>query len=51
MRETSMNGHDEHSTLSSSRANDNVARLVAYFSPYLFWGTVAAIAAGLFLLG
>ncbi len=34
-----------------SRANDNVARAVAYFGPYLFWTAVGAIGCGILLLG
>lgn len=34
-----------------SRANDNAARVVAYFGPYLFWCTVGLIASGILLLG
>ena len=45
MREMSMNGH-EQAFVSS---NERVARLVAYLSPYLFWGTVSIIAGGIWL--
>ena len=46
-----MNGHDDNGAAAYSRANDNVARLIAYLSPYLFWGAVGVITAGIFLLG
>jgi hypothetical protein len=46
-----MNGHDDNSAVVYSRANDNAARLIAYLSPYLFWGAVGAIVTGIFLLG
>lgn len=50
MRETSMNGHDEEAVV-YSRVNDNAARVIAYFGPYLFWSAVGVIAAGILLLG
>jgi len=50
MRETYMNGHDEEAVV-FSRANDNAARLIAYFGPYLFWCAVGVIASGILLLG
>ncbi|MEQ8860671.1 MAG: hypothetical protein RIC56_18670 [Pseudomonadales bacterium] len=34
-----------------SRANENAARVVAYFGPYLFWGAVGLIGSGILLLG
>lgn len=46
-----MNGHEENPAVAYSRANDNAARVIAYLSPYLFWGTVSMIAAGIFMLG
>ena len=46
-----MNGHYEQPAVAYSRTNDNAARVIAYLSPYLFWGTVGAIATGIFLLG
>lgn len=45
-----MNGHDDEATMSYSRANDNAARIIAYLSPYLVWGTIGAIASGILLL-
>jgi len=50
MRETYMNGHDEDA-VAYSRANDNAARVIAYFGPYLFWGAVGVIASAILLLG
>lgn len=46
-----MNAHDDNPVIADSRANDNAARMIAYLSPYLFWGTVGVIAVGIFLLG
>ena len=46
MREMSMNGQGER----YQRSHDNVARVVAYLSPYLFWGVVGAIVGALMLL-
>lgn len=46
-----MNGHDEGSTAAYSRSNDTAARVIAYLSPYLFWGTVGMIATGILMLG
>jgi hypothetical protein len=46
-----MNGHDDQSAMVYSRANDNAARVIAYLSPFLFWGTVGVITTGIFLLG
>lgn len=34
-----MNGHEER----YSRSNDAVARVIAFLSPYLFWGTLGVI--------
>ena len=45
MREMSMNGHDQ----SYVRSNETAARMVAYLSPYLFWGMVSVIAGGIWL--
>jgi hypothetical protein len=39
-----MNGHDE-----SMRSNEMAARVIAYFSPYMFWGTVGIICSGVLL--
>ncbi len=50
MRETSMNGHDDEAVV-YGRANDNAARIIAYFGPYLFWCTVGVIASAILLLG
>lgn len=44
-----MNGHDDE--LVCSRAHDGAARVIAYFGPYLFWGTVSVLAGGILLLG
>ena len=41
-----MNGHQER----YERSHDAVAKIVAYLSPYLFWGTVGAIVSGIVLL-
>lgn len=46
-----MNGPEDNPVLTYSRANDSAARVIAYFSPYLFWGTVSVIAAGIFMIG
>lgn len=46
-----MNGHEDIPAVAYSRANDNAARVVAYLSPYLFWGTVGMLATGIFMLG
>jgi len=51
MREMSVNGFK--STVVGEpcvRANETVARLVAYLGPYLFWGVVTTIAGGILLL-
>ena len=32
------------------RSQDNTARLIVYFGPYLLWGTVGAVVGGLMLL-
>jgi hypothetical protein len=45
-----MNGYDDDSGVSCSRANDNAARVIAYLSPFLFWGTVGMITTGILLL-
>jgi len=50
MRETFMNGHDEEAVV-FSRANDNAARVIAYFGPYLFWSAVSVIASAILLFG
>jgi len=34
-----MNGHDER----YDRSQDAVAKVIAFLSPYLFWGAVGAI--------
>ena len=41
-----MNGHGER----YQRSQDNVARLIVYFGPYLLWGTLGAVLGGLVLL-
>jgi hypothetical protein len=46
-----MNGHDDNSALACSRANETAARVIAYLSPYLFWGAVGVITTGIVLLG
>jgi hypothetical protein len=46
-----MNGPDDNHVAAYGRANDNAARLIAYLSPFLFWGTVGMLATGIFLLG
>ena len=46
MRETSMNGHEER----YDRSHDALAKAIAFLSPYLFWGTVGALTAGIVLL-
>ena len=50
-----MNGHinrqDDQGTVVYVRGHDNGARVLAYLSPVLFWGTVGALAGGIFLLG
>jgi hypothetical protein len=40
-----MNGHEER----YDRSQDNTAKLIAFLSPYLFWGTVGALL-GIFVL-
>jgi hypothetical protein len=40
-----MNGQGER----YERSQDNVARLIVYFGPYLLWGTVGALV-GAFML-
>jgi hypothetical protein len=32
------------------RRNERVAQLLAYLSPYLFWGTVCTLTGGIWLL-
>lgn len=46
MREMSMNGHEQ----SYIRSNETAARVVAYLSPYLFWGVLGAIVGAIWLL-
>lgn len=41
-----MNGHGER----YERSHDNVARVIAFLSPYLFWGLVGCIVGGIMLL-
>ena len=41
-----MNGHDE----SLARSNEMAARVIAYLSPYIFWGTVGIIFSGVVFL-
>lgn len=41
-----MNGLDE----SLMRSNEMTARVIAYLSPYMFWGTVGIICGGVVLL-
>ncbi len=48
MRETFMKDEE---AVAYSRANENAARFVAYFGPYLFWGAVGLICSGMLLLG
>lgn len=45
-----MNGQDEEAAV-YSRADDNAARVIVYFGPYLFWGAVGVITSGILLLG
>lgn len=40
---------DEDATMYSP-ANETAARVVVYFGPYLFWGTVGLIGCGIVLL-
>ena len=44
MREMYMNAQEE------PYANETIARLIAYLSPYLFWGMVGVICASVWLL-
>lgn len=44
-----MNGQDEQAAV-YSRANDNAARAIAYFGPYLFWGAMTVVTSAVFLL-
>jgi len=37
--------------LGLGEANENVARLVAYLGPYLFWGSVGCALTGVWLMG
>lgn len=46
-----MNGQEHQVAASYGRTNDNAARAIAYFSPILFWGMVAFIAGGIFMIG
>lgn len=46
-----MNGQDRQAAAAYGRTNDNMARAIAYFSPLLFWGVVAVIVGGIFVLG
>ena len=41
-----MNGHDE----SLAGSNEMAARVIAYLSPYMFWGTVGIILSGVLFL-
>ena len=41
-----MNGPQER----YDRSDDTAAKVIAFLSPYLFWATVGAIAAGILLL-
>ena len=51
MRELSVNGYKNTAVGEPClRANENVARLVAYLGPYLFWGVVATIGGGILLI-
>jgi len=45
MREMSMNGHEQ----SCIQSNETAARVVAYLSPYLFWGVLGLIGGGIWL--
>jgi hypothetical protein len=45
-----VNGQRDDGEAFYGRANENVARAVAYFGPYLFWGTIAVIASGILML-
>ena len=41
-----MNGHEERFV----HSNETAARMIAYLSPYLFWGTVGVICVSIWLL-
>ena len=41
-----MDGQDER----YAHSNETAARMIAYLSPYLFWGTVGLICASIWLL-
>ena len=41
-----MNVHED----SIATSNETAARVIAYLSPYLFWGTVGVICIGVLLL-
>jgi hypothetical protein len=41
-----MNGPQER----YERSDDRAAKMIAFLSPYLFWATVGAIAAGIVVL-
>lgn len=50
MREDVMNvREDDGGAVTYSRSNDNVARLIAYLGPYLFWGTLCVLTSGVML--
>jgi hypothetical protein len=49
-KEQYVNGHREDGEAFYARANENAARAVAYFGPYLFWGTVGVIVGGIVML-
>lgn len=40
-----MQGHGER----YERSDDNMARMIVYFGPYLLWGTLGALAGGMML--
>jgi hypothetical protein len=46
MREMSMNGPQER----YDRSYDAAAKVIAFLGPYLFWGTVGAIVAGIMVV-
>ena len=51
MREIAVNGYKQGGVSEPYvRANENVARAVAYLGPYLFWGVVTTIVGGILLL-
>jgi hypothetical protein len=41
-----MNGHEER----YSRSHDAVAKVIAFLSPYLFWGTLGALVGVILLI-